>query len=308
VHSASLEAYGGLVRRMPQTAVLTLVGALALAALPPLNGFPSEWLTFQLLVAGARRTTPELAIWLPLGLAGIALVAGLAAVSAVRLFGITFLALPRSREAAAAVEAAPSMRAAMAILALLALALGVAPIVALPQLSTVVAGLGLPVTRLDVGRALGLPDLTGRLAPIALTLAFAGVALAVALAVRALSRAARRATGPVWNCGRLGQSARSEYTAAAFAEPLKRVFTGFYRPTEEVSVKVHPASRYFVRSITYHGGMVPWIDHTLYEPVVRAVQWTSQQALRAQTGSLQFYLALLPAALVALLALARWIP
>jgi hypothetical protein len=74
--ASSLEAYGGLISRMPQTAVFGLVGAVALAALPPLNGFTSEWLTFQLLVAGARHTAPELAILLPLALAGVALVAG----------------------------------------------------------------------------------------------------------------------------------------------------------------------------------------------------------------------------------------
>src|SRR5258705_11619992 len=76
--SASMEAFGGLITRMPYTALLSLVGVLALAGLPPLNGFPSEWLTFQLLVAGAEHTAPALAIMLPLALAGVALVAGMA--------------------------------------------------------------------------------------------------------------------------------------------------------------------------------------------------------------------------------------
>src|SRR5258706_4631634 len=83
-HSTSLEAFGGLIKRMPRTALLSLVGALALAGLPPLNGVPSEWLTFQLLVAGAQHTAPALAILLPLALAGVALVAVLAPVSGVR--------------------------------------------------------------------------------------------------------------------------------------------------------------------------------------------------------------------------------
>jgi hydrogenase-4 component B len=303
--TASMEAYGGLVTRMPQTAALCLVGVLALAALPPLNGFPSEWLTFQLLVAGARHTAPGLAISLPLALAGIALTAGLAAVAAVRLFGITFLALPRTEAARRAHEAPPLMRAAMALPAVACLALGLFPTVALAPLVGVALDLGLPMARVDAGLALALPLVGSRLWPVALAAMIAVTALLAAALVSRVWRSGRVRTDVVWNCGRVTQSARSEYTAAAFAEPLRRVFTGFYRPTQEVTVEAHPTAPYFVRTMTLRSDLAPWIEQVFYSPVIRAATWSTTRANRLLTGSIHLYLAFLAATLVALLVLAR---
>ena len=306
-HGSSLEAFGGLIKRMPRTAALSLVGALALAGLPPLNGFPSEWLTFQLLVAGAQHTAPGLAIVLPLALAGVALVAGLAAVSAVRLFGITFLALPRSQGAQDAHETPGIMLTAMVIPAVTCLVLGVAPTLVLSRLSRIVSDLGQPADRLDAGLALSLPLVGSRLWAVVLAVVIAVTGLAAALAVRLFSRAHQFHVSAAWNCGRITQSPRSEYTAAAFAEPLKRVFTGFYRPMQEVTVEVHPASRYFVRTIKLHADLVPWIEQLLYAPLIRATERISNRMGHLHSRSIHFYLALLPGALLILLLVARWI-
>ncbi|MBI4263312.1 MAG: hydrogenase 4 subunit B [Acidobacteria bacterium] len=304
--AASLEAFGGLIRRMPITAMLCLVGVLGLAAVPPLNGFPSEWLTFQLLLAGARFTEPSLAITLPLALAASALVAGLAAVSAVRLFGITFLALPRTDGARDAHEASATMRTAMAIPAAACLVLGLVPTSVLTRLTAIVSELGLPMGNLDTGLALALPLVGSRLWPVALAALVAGAALAAGLAaLAARTRDAR--IDAAWNCGRLVQSPRTEYTAAAFAEPLKRVFTGFYQPAHEVTVDVHPVSPYFVRAMTVRADLAPWMEQTLYAPIVRAARRTADWAARMHTGSIHWYLALLPIALLLLLLIARWI-
>ena len=305
-HASSLEALGGLIKRMPQTAALCLVGVLALAAVPPLNGFTSEWLTFQLLIAGARYTAPALAIVLPLALAAVALVAGLAAVSAVRLFGIAFLALPRTDGARDAHEAPLTMRVAMALPALACIGLGLAPTLALTRLPTVTADLGLPMGQLDTGLALALPLVGSRLSPIAIAALVTATAALAALASRA-GRGRHIRRDSAWNCGRIVQSPRTEYTAAAFAEPLKRVFTGFYRPTQEVSVDLHPVSPYFVRAITLRAGLAPWMEQAMYAPIIGAARRISGRAGRLQTGSIHWYLALLPAALLVLLLVARWI-
>jgi formate hydrogenlyase subunit 3/multisubunit Na+/H+ antiporter MnhD subunit len=307
VHSAALEDFGGLIRRMPQTAVFCLIGVLGLAALPPLNGFPSEWLVFQLLIAGARHTAPELAIVLPLALAGVALSAGLAAVAGVRLFGMTFLALPRSEAADRTVEAAPFMRWAMVVPATACLALGLAPTAVLPTLGGLAGDLGLPVQPMGAGLSLSLPMVGSRLWPIAVLLVLAAGALLVFIAMRARRRAGTIRVQGIWNCGRVGQSALSEYTAASFAEPLKRVFTGFYRPTDEVTTLSHPVSPYFVQSVAYRTAVAPWIEQALYSPVTRLARWASRHVGRIQAGSIHVYLAYLPGALLLILLLSQWI-
>jgi NADH:ubiquinone oxidoreductase subunit 5 (subunit L)/multisubunit Na+/H+ antiporter MnhA subunit len=307
VHSAALEDFGGLIRRMPQTAMLCLIGVLGLAALPPLNGFPSEWLIFQLLVAGARHTAPELAIVLPLALAGVALSAGLAAVAGVRLFGMTFLALPRSSAAAETTEPSAVMRWAMAVPAAACLVLGLVPTIVFPTLNALAGDLRLPPRQMNVGLSLSLPLVGSRLWPLAILLTLAASAAVVMAAIRFRGRVGAVRVDGVWNCGSVGQSARSEYTAAAFAEPLKRVFTGFYRPTHEVTVESHPVSHYFVQSVAYRTQVAPWMEQALYAPVLRLSRWASRQVGRIQAGSIHVYLAYLPGALLLLLLLSQWI-
>src|SRR5688500_8985897 len=126
-HTRNMEELGGLIRRMPQTAVFFLVGSLAIAALPPFNGFVSEWLTFQSLLLSFHISAHTVNLIFALGVAALALTSGLAAACFVRAFGITFLALPRSETAGHAREVAWTMRAAMAALALACIVLGVAP-------------------------------------------------------------------------------------------------------------------------------------------------------------------------------------
>ena len=308
-HSSSLESYGGLIRRLPVTAALMLVGTLSLAALPPLNGFPSEWLGFQMLVAGTQHTASELAILLPIALAGVALTAGLAAVSAVRLFGITFLALPRTGLAASASEPPLSMRAAMVLPAVSCVALGLLPAWIMPPLASTVAALGLAAPALSSGSALALPLVGSRYWPLLLTGLLAGSAAAalVLMRTRALGGQPIR-IDDAWNCGRLIHSPRTEYTAASFAEPLYRVFAGFYRPRQQIRVEVHPASRYFVRTMGYQGRLAPWMETVFYAPVVVALRRVARAASRVQNGSIHWYLTLLPIALVALLIVSRWLP
>jgi hypothetical protein len=97
-----------------------------------------------------------------------------------------------------------------------------------------------------------------------------------------------------------------EYTSAAFAEPLRRIFTEVYRPTQDLSVSVHPDSRYVVRAITYRTTVVPWIEHALYEPIVRGARAVAAQVQRVQAGSIHLYVLYVAAALMAALATAWW--
>src|SRR5437773_9112103 len=126
-HTRNMEQRGGLIKRMPQTAFFFRIGAVAISALPPLNGFVSEWLTYQALLQGFGTTESLWRLVFPLSGAMLALTGALAAACFVKAFGITFLAQPRSDHAAQAQEVAPSMRFGMAVLAAACVLLGLFP-------------------------------------------------------------------------------------------------------------------------------------------------------------------------------------
>src|SRR5207244_4675530 len=144
-HTRNMEEMGGLIKRMPRTALFFLVGAAAISALPPLNGFVSEWVVFQALLGGATIPKREVAVLMPVAVAMLALASGLAAACFVKAFGITFLGIARSHEAEQAHEVPASMQVAMAALALAFVVLGAAAYAMVPALARVVGGLaGLP--------------------------------------------------------------------------------------------------------------------------------------------------------------------
>jgi hypothetical protein len=199
------------------------------------------------------------------------------------------------------------MLAAMVIPAITCLVLGVAPTLVLPRLSRIVSDLGQPAGRLDEGLALSLPLVGSHLWAVAIAAVIVATGLTAAVVTRLSGRSRQVRVSAAWNCGRITQSPRSEYTAAAFAEPLKRVFTGFYRPTQEVTVDVHPVSPYFVRAIRLRADLTPWMEQLLYAPLIRLTELVSAQMRRIHSGSIHFYLALLPGALLILLLVSRWI-
>jgi hydrogenase-4 component B len=308
-HTRNMEELGGLIRPMPRTALCFLVGALAISGLPPLNGFVSEWLVFQALLGGPELPRPEFGVLMPLAVGLLALTGGLAAACFVKAFGITFLAIPRSARAAQAQEVPLPMQLAMGGLALACLALGVGPSLIVPSLGAVVAGLG----TLPVGVVTGMPGLrlevpgtAGVIAPAALAAGLALVPVALVVAFRLGAADRRLRVGNTWGCGRIGQTPRMEYTATAFAEPLRRVFAALYRPTEDLSIDFHPESRYFVQSIAYRSEVHPWFERLLYAPVVLLLRRTAFRVRWLQAGSLHLYLLYMILALVALLLVSRW--
>jgi hydrogenase-4 component B len=295
---------GGLIRGMPWTAALFLVGSVAIAGLPPLNGFVSEWLLFQSLLPGIGVPSPLVAVLMVLALGMLALTAGLAAACFVKAFGITFLAIPRSPEALAAHEAAWSMRVGMVALAGACLALSVGASVILPLLSAVavpLVGPAAPAPVFNVGVTLRTPEGFARMSPLLVAAGLGLVVLATWLAVRLFGSRRPLRVGETWGCGRVVQTPRMEYTSTAFAEPLRRIFAAFYRPSEDVSIDFHPESRYFVQSISYRSAIEPWFERYLYAPVIARVRLWSERVLALQSGSVHAYLTYLVAVLVLLL-------
>jgi hydrogenase-4 component B len=308
-HTRNMEEMGGLIKRMPVTALCFLIGSAAISALPPLNGFASEWIVFQALLGGFNIPKPEVAVLMPIAVGMLALTSGLAAACFVKAFGISFLAIPRSKEAEHASEAPLSMRAGMVLLALACVVLGLAPFVIVPAMGRMIAGLGrLPDTQAQftLGLSLSSPNGFGRMSP---TLMAAGVLLLLALVplVMLMLRINwKRRVGESWGCGRLGQTPRMEYTATAFAEPLRRIFAELYRPTKELTIDFHPESKYFVQSIEYRSEITPWFEKYIYDPCLWLVRLLATVVRRLQSGSLNAYLVYVTLALVILLLFARW--
>src|SRR5438445_1794410 len=232
-HTRNMEDLGGLITRMPRTAACFLVGAAAISALPPLNGFASEWLVFQTLMGGALVPRPEVAIGMAIAVAMLALTSGLAVACFVKAFGITFLALPRSTEAARAREDPASTQAGMLLPVGWCVGVGLTPFVVVPVLSRALTGLGrLPMT--PIGFSLHLPlsvaGGTGEMSPLLLAVGVGFVGVLTAIVLRRLA-CLRLRVGDTWCGGRVRQTPRMEYTAPAFADPLRAAFAQLYRPT-----------------------------------------------------------------------------
>lgn len=242
--TTDMERLGGLIHRLPRTAILALIGALAISALPPFNGFISEWLTFQAVL-----TAPSLPQWVlkfgvPVAGVLLALSAALAAACFVDAFGITFLGRPRGPEAAAAQEVEPTMVGVMAYLAGLCLLIGLLPTVVLIMLNPAVERLlGVPFPTIADGVSadeflylaplgLGRSSYSGLIVLAVVTI----VTIAVVLGVRRrVVRQPRRAA--TWDCGFPDPSPATQYTASSFAQPLRRVFgTLVFRAREHVDM------------------------------------------------------------------------
>ena len=305
----NMEEMGGLIKRMPRTALFFLVGACAISALPPLNGFVSEWLVFQALLGGSAIPQPEVAVIMPIAVAMLALTSGLAAACFVKAFGITFLAIPRSPEAEHAHEAPLSMQAGMVSLALMCAALGLAPSAVVRVIGAALSGLE-GFTPAEVGFTLGLPlrvpGAVGEMSPPLLALGLVLLLGLVPLGFWLAGADRRLRFGDTWGCGRIGQTPRMEYTATAFAEPLRRVFAELYRPSRDLSIDFHPESKYFVQSIEYRSEIHPWFERVLYDPLVHVVRTAATWVRRLQGGSVHLYLVYMTVALMVLLTMARW--
>jgi hydrogenase-4 component B len=296
-----MERLGGLIHRMPLTSLAFLIGCVAISALPPLNGFVSEWLTFQAILLSPALPQWGLKILIPAVGAVLALSAALAAACFVKAFGITFLGRSRSAVVAKAPEADGFSLAAMFSLAALCLLAGVLPGFVINALT--------PLTQsLVAGR---MPAQAGMpwfpLVPIAASrssydglIVFVFIAAAALLAAVAIHRLASRAVrrAPAWDCGYPEPSTRTQYTAASFAQPLRRVFgTVVFQAREHVAMPApgHGAPATF--RVELHDPA--W--EQIYAPITAAVGVATERLNHLQFLTIRRYLSIVFAALVLLL-------
>jgi Formate hydrogenlyase subunit 3/Multisubunit Na+/H+ antiporter, MnhD subunit len=302
-----MEHQGGLIHRMPVTATTFLVGCAAISALPPLNGFVSEWLTFQAILI-----SPDLPQWglkflVPAVGAALALSAALAAACFVKAFGITFLGRPRTLAVASAEEVDGFSLGTMIAFAMLCVLIGILP-------GLVVDGLSGVASQLTGGRMpaqSGLPWMS--LVPISAgRSSYNGLILLVFIALtstliaagikRFASSALRRS--PAWDCGFPDPSPATQYTAASFAQPIRRVFGRSVFGAEEKVEMPEPAS---LSPARLHVRLRDFIWEYLFLPVAAVVEVASGRINALQFMTVRRYLTLVFAVLVLLLSgLALW--
>jgi NADH:ubiquinone oxidoreductase subunit 5 (subunit L)/multisubunit Na+/H+ antiporter MnhA subunit len=280
-----------------------LAGAIAIAGLPPFNGFVSEWLTFQAIVSSPRLPQPLLRLGVPLFGALLALAAALAAVCFVRLFGIVFLGRPRSPAAAAAAPPPRLLTAPLLGLGALCLALGGMPVIGFALIDPVVGTLGLPAF-LPAGAdwlAVGLGDAAagGRATAysgLALGLTALALGVIVALVLARTSPAAGRRGAP-WDCGFPEPSPATQYTASSFSQPLRRIFGPVFQERERVDMPAPLDTRAASFAVSLRDLM--WT--TLYEPPARLIDALATRLNVVQFLTIRRYLSLTFAALVILM-------
>jgi len=300
-----LEGLGGLIHRMPHTALFFLVGALAISALPPLNGFVSEWLLVQAVIAAPALPQSALRFASPAIGAMLALAAALAAACFVRVYGIAFLGRPRSVEAAQAHDVPAAQQIAMGGLAGLCVLGGLFGSVlaqALAPLLRELVGSGLPnadhgptpfsLIAFDPSRSIYDAPI------IALFVAIASVT--TVLVVHRLS-ARRTRRGPAWDCGFPDPSPATQYTASSFAQPLRRVYGAVVFAARETVVMPPPGD---TRPARFSVATIDFVWNAAYALPGRAVLRLSERLNALQFLTIRRYLVLMFTALVILLAIA----
>ncbi len=296
-HTGNLDQMGGLLGRMPWTGMLFLVGCISIAALPPFNGFVSEWLIFQAALQATALEDGVLRAVIPVTAAMLALTGALAAACFVRVYGIAFLGQGRTRRMRRAHEATPGMIAAQGFLALLCLLFGVLPTIA-------VSGIG-RVTETLTGYAAGsatehgwlwLTPIAPEVASYSAPLVFVGLggAFAVWVAVYLVLRRRRRGApvprGDAWDCGFGVTAPRSQYSATAFSMPIRQVFEPLFRLDEESVREMDPELPTRPLRLRYLLHVEDRAWELFYRPVERRVQWAARLIGRIQTGQLRHYL------------------
>ena len=302
-----MEHLGGLIHRMPQTAFVFLVGCVAISALPPLNGFVSEWLTFQAILLSPQLPSWGLKFLVPAVGALLALSAALAAACFVKAFGVSFLGRPRTPAAANARETDSNSLAAMYFLAALCLVAGVLPGIFIDALA--------PVTNALVG--MSMPHQTGldwlTVVPIAESrssynglLVFIFVTLSGSIAAFAIHRLAsdKLRRGPAWDCGYPESSPATQYTASSFAQPIRRVYGTTVFRAREIGEMPPPGATTPAR-LTVEIHDLIW--DAAYAPIAAFIGYAAERLNVLQFLTIRRYLTLVFSALVLLLlVLAIW--
>jgi hydrogenase-4 component B len=296
----NMEHLGGLIQRMPATAFVFLIGAVAISGLPPFNGFVSEWLAFQAILNGSLLVQWLLKFAVPVVGAMLALATALAAVTFVKAFGIVFLSRPRRPAAANAHEVGLLMLVPMAVLAAICTALGAVPQVLLLVLRPVARSLWPDSPPLMLSNWLWLAPLGPDHSSYSGLVILVAVGLLAVLLVFVIHRFASnrvRRSAP-WDCGFPDPRPETQYTSSSFAQPIRRIFgSAAFAAREHIDMPL-PGD---TRPARFEVSLRDPVWDNLYAPVTFAIAWLADRLNVLQFQTIRRYLSLMFAALVLLL-------
>jgi formate hydrogenlyase subunit 3/multisubunit Na+/H+ antiporter MnhD subunit len=297
----SLGKLGGLIHRMPWVAWLALVGTLAIAGIPPLNGFVSEWLLLQAFLFTPTLPQTFVNMLVPLAAAALVLTAALTAYVMVKFYGVIFLGRPREPNLAYAKDAGKFERAALVYLAVGCVVLGIFPVNVIEFIDPInVMLIGSTATSKIAANWLLLapinPDRSSYSPLIVLVVIVGVVLLTITIVHRFYHGRVRRA--PAWDCGFPLQTPRMQDTAEGFGQPIRQVFEPFFRMQRHLPSPFDSAPRYSVQIDDHF-----W--HWLYLPIMRGAEWIARTAGLIQQGRISVYLTYSFCTLLALLFFVR---
>jgi hydrogenase-4 component B len=294
----NLNEMGGLIRYLPHTALYFLVGALAISALPPLNGFVSEWLTFQASLQAPLLESSVVRSLVPIVAAVLALSGALTGMCFVKVYGIAFLGQHRHQFPEPPREASHWERAGMLWLTLGCFALGLFPVFMIGELNKVclaLVGSGLSDEAMASGWLWLVPTASSQASysPVVSLLVIAAVLGLTFLVVRQVYHGRLRRADP-WDCGFPEQSPRMQDTADAFGQPIRQIFAPVYLIKRDIP-RADDAQPVFSQSVEDRH----W--YAMYLPIARLAEFLSGHVGRLQQGRISVYLLYSFLTLIALL-------
>ncbi|TXT23841.1 MAG: NADH/ubiquinone/plastoquinone (complex I) [Gallionellaceae bacterium] len=293
---------GGLIRRMPKLALLMLVGTLALAGLPPLNGFVSEWLLLQAFLLSPGLPQPYINMLVPIAAAALALAAALAGYVMVKFYGVVFLGQPRDSSLGEVHDAGLWERAGMLCMVVGCIALGVFPtfvILHLDHVTEMLVHHSLSASAAKTGWLLLTPIQAERASygPLVLLLVIVAGSLLIALTVKKFVHGRLR-RGPAWDCGFPAQTARMQDTAEGFGQPIRQIFEWYMGVVRKVPTP-------FDKHPHFHSETHDLLWNIFYAPVKRLNETVGALMGKLQHGRIHIYLLYSFVTLLALLAFVR---
>jgi hydrogenase-4 component B len=305
-HTKNIEHLGGLVKQMPWTALLFLIGAISISGLPPFNGFISEWFTMQSLLSSYHVPSTILQIAIAFASLPFALTIGIAAATFVKLFGMTFLSKARSKYAVNIKEVPRSMILGMSILASFCVLFGVLPYLGTSLISNAFHMSFQPSNPFDV---ISIPNNSGKsfanLSMPVVVILLSSVSIAIFGFIRVLGGKTKKTAFGTWDCGFGSLNERMEYTPTSLSQPIRAVFKVFFKPRNQTEKESFGENPYLLKTVKIETVIKNIFEEMLYTPIVSSFVFFFDKVRRLQTGKINAYLLYIMITLVLLLLFVR---